>query len=296
VYDLEVHPSNQSIIYGCGRRYVSSGNYAMVFIKSTNAGSSWSTVDLASGGYCYGYGVGVDPSNPDIVYCGGASYGTTYEPKIFKSTNGGTSFTQVYTATSGYYVYDVAVHPSNSNIVYMCTYYNGIHRSTNGGTSWTKVSSLNYNYRLGTTQADHNYVYCSGYRYFRRSTNAGVSWVTAENGLCGYSNYGLAVAQNTATTVHIANNAGIYKTTNSGSNWYLSCNGIFLGLPVVVATVAPSNSDVVYCQVDNVGVYKTTDCGNTWILCPSFSSCGDMIAIAVKHDDPNTVMAIEGLG
>jgi len=97
-------------------------------------------------------------------------------------------------------------------------------------------------------------------------------------------------------SVHIANNSGIYKTTNSGTNWYLACNGVILGLPVVVATVAPSNSDVVYCQVDNVGVYKTTDCGSTWTLCPSFSSCGDMIAIAVRHDDPNTVMAIEGLG
>lgn len=295
-YDLEVHPTNPNIIYGCGRRYVSSGVYALTFIKSTNAGASWTTLDLVSGSSCYGYGVGVDPNNPNTIYCGGASYGTSYEPKIFKSTDGGASFSQVYSSTAGYYVYDIAVHPSNSNIVYMCTYYDGIYRSIDAGNSWTKVSTLNYNYRLGTTEANHDYVYCSGYTYFRRSTNAGATWVTAENGLCGYSNMGLAVTQSSATGVYVANYAGMFRTTNSGTNWYMSSDGIMLGLPVVAATVAPSNADIVYCQVEDIGVFKTTNCGTNWVLCPEFSSCGDMIAIAVKHDDPNTVMAIEGLG
>jgi len=296
IYDLEAHPTNPNIIYGCGRKYISSGNYAMTFLKSTDAGASWTTLDLVSGGYCYGYGVGVDPSNPDIIYCGGAAYNTSYEPKIFKSTDGGATFSQVYSNTVGYYVYDVAVHPTNSNVVYACTYYDGIYRSTDGGSTWSKVSTYNYNYRLATSPADPDYVYCSGYAYFRRSTNAGLSWTTAENGLCGSYNYGLAVNPTNSAMVFVANRAGVFKTTNSASNWFLSSDGIELGLPVVAATAAPSNPTTVYCQVEDIGVYKTTDCGTEWNLCPSFSSCGDMCAIAIKYNDPDYVMAIEGLG
>lgn len=296
IYDLEAHPTDANTIYGCGYRYISSGNYAIVFIKTTNAGNNWTTLDIYSGGYSYGYGIGVDRNNPNVIFVGGNGYSTTYEPKIFKSTNGGLSFTEVYSSTTGYYVYDVAVNPGNSNIVYACTYYDGIYRSTNAGTDWTKVSSSYYNYRLGTTPANANYVYCSGYYYFYRSTDAGATWSDLTSGLPSYYHWGLAVSRTNHLEVLIANRAGVFKTTSGGTTWSLSSNGINLGLPVVAATAAPSLPTTVYIQVEDVGVYKTTNCGNSWIICPSFSSCGDMCAIAVKYTDPNYVMAIEGMG
>lgn len=295
-YDLEAHPTDPNTIYGCGYRYVSGSDYAIVFIKTTNAGNNWSTVDVYVGGYSYGYGISVDRNNPNVIYVGGSVYSTTYEPRIFKSTNGGNTFTQVYSSTAGYYVYDVAVNPANSNIVYACTYYDGIYRSTDAGQNWTKVSSAYYNYRLGVSPANPNYVYCSGIYYFYRSTDAGETWTDLTASLPANYHYGLAVSRTNHLEVLVGNRAGAFKTTNGGTNWIASNDGINLGLPVVAATAAPSTPTTVYIQVEDVGVYKTTNCGSSWILCPSFSSCGDMASIAVKYNDPNYVMAIEGLG
>ncbi len=296
IYDLTVHPTNPSIIYGSGRHYVGSSTYALAFLKSTNGGTSWTILDLVSSGYSYGYAIACDPSNPNVIYCGGCGYDSTYLPKIFKSTDGGTSFTEVYSSTVGYYVYGLAVNPSNSNIVYAVTYYDGIYRSTDAGLSWTKVSSLNYNYRVKTSAANPDYVYCTGYTYFYKSTNAGLTWTSSATGLCGYSNYGLAVNPSNAAVVYMCNSAGVYKTTNYATNWYASSEGIKLGLPVVAATVAPSDPQRVFCQVDNIGVYKTTNSGTNWSMCPAFSSCGDMCALAIPYNNPNMIMAIEGLG
>lgn len=296
VYDLVVHPSNPAIIYGAGRKYISSGNYAMVFIQSTNSGGSWTTTTLVDSGYCYGYAIAVDPSNPNNIYVGGCGYGTSYEPKVFKSANGGATFSEVFTNTTGYYVYSLAVHPTNSDIAYFGTYTDGIYRTINGGVSWTKVSTYIYNYRLRTSTANPEYVYSSGYSAIYRSTNAGASWTTTSNGLVGSYCYGLAVQQSDEAIAYVANRCGCCKTTNAGSNWFSSNDGMNLGLPIVDATVAPSAPLTVYTQVEDIGVYKTTDCGSSWDLCPTFSSCGDMCEIAVMYTNPNTLMALEGLG
>lgn len=296
VYDLVVHPGNPAIIYGAGRKYISSGNYAMVFIKSTNSGGTWTTTSLVDSGYCYGYAIAVDPSNPNNIYVGGCGYGTSYEPKVFKSTNGGASFTQVFTNTTGYYVYSIAVHPTNSNIICFGTYTDGIYRSVNGGASWTKVSTLYYNYRMRTSAANPNYFYASAYSSIYRSTDAGATWASTTSGLIGTYFYGLAVSRSSAAVAYTVNRVGCSKTTNGGSTWFASNSGMNFGLPIVDATVAPSAPLTIYTQVEDIGVYKTSDCGSSWTMCPSFSSCGDMCAIAVMYTNPNTVMAIEGLG
>jgi photosystem II stability/assembly factor-like uncharacterized protein len=295
VYDLEVHPTNPSIIYGAGRQYIASGNYGMAFIKSTNGGASWTVTTLVSGGYCYGWSVSCSQTNPDIVYVGGNGYGTSYEPKVFKSTNGGASFSQVYSGTTGYYIYSIAVHKSNPDIVCFGSYSNGIHRTTNGGTSWTKVASLNYNYRMRASDAAHDVFWASGYNCAYRSTNSGATWSNMSSGLTQGSYYGLSLNPDDANDVYLGGNAGFMKSTNSGSSWYESNNGILLA-EIIGLGVAPSSPSTVFITFEDVAVYKTTNNGGTWTKCPSFSSCGDMIDFAVHNTDPNSVIALEGLG
>ena len=294
-YGLAVDPSNPSTIYGAGRLYV-SGYYDMIFLKSTDSGANWTYTSLESGGYSYGWCIAVDPSNPSTIYVGGSGYTTTYEPKVYKSTDGGSTWAEVYTATSGYYVYSLAVHPTNSNIVYAGTYLDGIYRTSNGGSSWTKVYTGYYNYRMATTPADPDVVFTSGYYYVYRSTNAGVNWSQVITGLpTGGYYYGLAISSDNASDVYLGSSAGFYKSTNTGTNWYESNSGLLLA-DIIGIGVAPSMPSTAYITFEDVAVYKTTNNGDDWEKLPSFSSCGDMSSFSVHNTDPNTVIALEGYG
>ena len=76
----------------------------------------------------------IDPSNDNIIYVSNGS-------SLYKSTNAGVTFTLASTAPTT--ITSVAVHSSNSNIVYITTTGTGGQAmiSTNGGTTFTNIAS-----------------------------------------------------------------------------------------------------------------------------------------------------------
>lgn len=296
IYDLAVHPSNPSIVYGAGYHYISSGNYEMVCIKSTDAGATWSMTSIIAGGYTYGRAVAVDPSNPDVVYVGGNDYvGSAYHPRVFKSTDGGATFSDVTMGTTaGYYVYSLAVHPTNS-IVYVGTYTDGIWRSTDGGSSWTKVSTLYYNYSMATSAAYPDLVLSGGSSSIYRSTDAGLTWTSLTTGLFGNYYYGLDISHSNASNLYAGNNTGFFKSINMGNNWWDSNTNMYCG-DILDVGIAPSASATMYTEFEGVGVYKTTNNGSSWALLPTPSACGALCAFAVHNTDADMVFGLEGSG
>jgi photosystem II stability/assembly factor-like uncharacterized protein len=86
----------------------------------------------------------IDPTNPNVLYAGtGEGF---YNPDslrgagIFKTTDGGATWTQLSsTANSDFeYVNRLSISPSNSQVLLAAT-GTGMFRSTDGGTNWTKV-------------------------------------------------------------------------------------------------------------------------------------------------------------
>jgi photosystem II stability/assembly factor-like uncharacterized protein len=297
VYDVTVHPANPSIVFGAGYHYISSGNYEMVCIKSTDAGVSWSLTSIIAGGYTYGRAVAVAPSNPTIVYVGGNDYeGSSYHPRVFKSTDGGSTFNDVtMPTTSGYYVYSIAIHPTNANIVNVGTYTDGIWRTTDGGSTWAKVATYYYNYRMVTTAADPELVLSGGSSSIYRSTNGGATWTTLTSGLYGSIFYGLDISHSTASNLYAGNNTGFFKSTNTGNSWWDSNTNLYLG-EILDMGMAPSQRTTMYTEFEGVGVYKTTNSGSSWELLPTPSSCGALCAFAVHNTDADQVFGLEGSG
>ena len=94
-----------------------------------------------------------DPNNNNTIYVAtGESYARANRGAgIWKSTNGGTSFTQLSSTSSFYYINDMVIrNESGTSVVYAAVaqaFYGGVwhgndaglQRSTNGGTSWTQV-------------------------------------------------------------------------------------------------------------------------------------------------------------
>ncbi len=295
IYGMAVHRTNPAIVYAAGYAYDGT-RYRVSFFKSTDGGVNWSTTYLSdSSGY--GYCIAIDYTNPNTVYVGGYTYyNGNYMPPIYKTTNAGSSWTLVTSGipSTAYYIYSLAVHPTNSNIVYAGA-YSGIYRSTNGGSSWTQVSTHYYNYGMSVSSAAPNVVYAGGYNDLYKTTDAGVTWAACTTGISGNYFYYIPMSQTSSQIAYLGGSKGVYKTTNAGSNWFNSNTGLCLG-SICSFSNAPSSPATVYTSIEGVGVYKTTNNGTVWILLPTPVSCGNICEFAVHNNSPNILYALEGSG
>jgi hypothetical protein len=108
---------------------------------------------------------------------------------VRRSTNGGTTWSNVLTASRGFCggqcFYDIAIgiDPNNANNIYL------------GGSSNGTCATI-----------------------FSRSTNAGSAFTKSSTGLHADSHV-IAVAPSNPTIIYTGNDGGIWKSTNSGVNW-----------------------------------------------------------------------------
>ncbi len=144
--ELAVHPTGPDTMYAAfGLLNITDGIY-----KSTNGGTNWAK--LGGGLPTTGYGrisLGMAPGNPRIiyaVYCDATSYDTY---NIYKTTNGGTSWSTLtkpndgsmgtsHLGNQGWYNNTIAIHPTRPDTVII----GGINlfRTFNGGSTWTMIS------------------------------------------------------------------------------------------------------------------------------------------------------------
>jgi serine/threonine protein kinase len=138
VFGMAAHPT-QKDVYLAGINSYDAG-----IIKTENGGDFVSVSNgLTFGGADSAYSAIVyAPSNSNIVYAGSGYEDDRFAKGIFKSTDGGKSWTRISKGLSvnsatgqPHYVKSIAVHPSNPNIVLAAT-GGGLYKSTDGGASW----------------------------------------------------------------------------------------------------------------------------------------------------------------
>ena len=209
--------------------------------------------------------IAVSPSDPQLVLIGGATGG------IWRSTDGGNSFTPVSDNHVDLAVGSIAFPPSNNQIVYAGMgdtdggyLGTGVLKSTDGGQNWTRVSnsSLPSPGRISKIEVDSNdpnrvYVaqfsgfvsgqdYSSGFWY---STNGGVSWTRTIAGLPR----DLVKHPTQPNTLYLSlqrvdlqapSTGGVFKSTNSGLTWSRVYNSPFTttsNIRIAVTPAAPQN-------------------------------------------------------
>ena len=205
---------------------------------------------------------------------------------IYKTTNGGNSWTRTSSNTSHYK--DIVFKPGDPSIVY-AVINNYFYRSTNTGDSWTSVTSGlpgSSRYVIGVTPANANYVYIaagssSGLTGIYRSTNSGASFSTqatspnilgyaadgSDNSSQAYYDLCIAVDPNNANTLYVGG-INIWKSTNGGTSWSINAHWVGSGAPSVHADhhwlgFNPVN-DRLYNGNDG-GIYYTANGGSSWI-------------------------------
>ena len=155
--DIAIHPTNPDIVYvGTGEannRQTSS--FGDGIYKTTDGGRTFQNAGLRETQTIAR--IVIDPRNPETVYVAvpGHLFGPNKERGVYKTTDGGKSWTNVKFIDEHTGFTDIAIDPSNSNILYAASYqrrrmgccFNGggpgsaLWKTTDGGRSWTKLTS-----------------------------------------------------------------------------------------------------------------------------------------------------------
>lgn len=168
--------------------------------KSEDGGASWKNVGLKTSEHLAK--IIVDPRNSETVYV--AALGPLWkeggERGVYKTTDGGKTWTQVLKIDDNTGVNDIAMDPRNSDVLYASAFQrrrhdfayvsggpsSGIYKTTDGGKNWDKANNGlptvdKGRIALAISPANPEYIYAmveagKGESGFYRSTNRGASW------------------------------------------------------------------------------------------------------------------------
>ena len=154
--DIAIAPSNPAIVYvGTGEaNNRQSSSWGDGVYKTMDAGATWSHIGLKETHHIGR--IVVHPTDPNIVYVAaqGDLWGPNKERGLYKSTDGGATWTLSLQIDENTGVNDVAIDPQSPNILYATAYErrrtvfgfagggpgSAIYRTTDSGAHWTKLT------------------------------------------------------------------------------------------------------------------------------------------------------------
>ena len=249
-------PSNPAVVYFCLPESVGEGtppvhSSSWMAFGSNDGGATWRLLAVppaASSDPLWGMAVSPTDENKILE--------VTLSGAVFRSTNGGASFTQAGSLPSGMaWISSGSVAGSPDGSVYVAAVVN-VYKSTDFGTTWTPANGIPDWQGMGPLA------------------------VSASNPSVVY-----------AGTAYLSPGK-IYKTTDAGATWNeVTAPGVNLGCCSGASlVVAPSNPQVVYAAYGNQ-VVKSTNGGTTWsgpVALP-----GNIWGIAVSPSDPTAIWAAD---
>lgn len=191
--------------------------------------------------------IAIDPTNPNVIYVGGAQGG------VWKTVNGGASWVPLTDSQCSLAMGSIAIDQKNTSIIYAGTgelnnsgdsYYGcGVLRSTDGGSTWTQLGASIFDTNTGGSR---------------------ISKIIIDKATAGSA---------TTTVVFAATSGGLYRSTDSGASW----------TPVIVGTSSdilqdPTDPTIMYAAVGAFrgsstlagvaanGIYKSTNAGVNWTM------------------------------
>ena len=147
---IDISKSEPNVLYAI---YADKTGYFNGIYKTTNDGTSWSQTNdgSLSGAYqSYGWWFGrisVDPNNSDIAY--------VIAFDIYKTSNGGNSYTNISEGDVHVDQHSLYSHPLNSDFLVLGN-DGGLYISQNGGNSWTWKNNLPIT-QFYTCEADYQF-------------------------------------------------------------------------------------------------------------------------------------------
>lgn len=269
---IGVAPSNPDIVYVGGGEFAIRGNvsHGDGMWKTIDGGKSWENIGLNDTRQISK--VRVHPTNPSLVYVAalGHVWGPNAERGIFRTKDGGKTWTKILSRGDSTGAADLVMDPGNPNVLYAGFWQanrtpwmlvsggkgSGMFKSTDGGDTWTELTR-----------------------------NAGLP-----AGLWG--NIGISVSGANPRRVYAlieANEGGVFRSDDAGATWTRVNDERKLRQRAWYYTkiyADPKNADVVYAS--NVQFQVSRDGGKTWsnISTPH----GDSHDLWIAPDDANRMI------
>ncbi|MBF0343810.1 MAG: VCBS repeat-containing protein [Nitrospirae bacterium] len=239
----------------------------------------------------------IHPTDTSKMWAGSVAGG------IWKSTDGGGSWSAVNDFMSNLAISTMALDPSNPNVMYAGTgegFFNvdalrgyGVFKSTDGGNTWSHLSATTPN--SNTSSVDYSWYYVnrlavatngvilaatsgaySNYGTIYRSTDGGTTWSSTFASQAqtwdvrfdpNNPNNAVAAMREYSASVW---QTSIIRSTDGGQTWNKVLSFSNSSRRIELA-YAPSNSQILYASRDNASsgsgqVYKSTDGGANWNL------------------------------
>lgn len=118
---------------GLGRKYHAAYSVGLpVSGSAAVSAGAWMPTNGLYGGNIYSFAI--NPRDPSIIYTG------TEGGSIYKSSNGGTSWTSVSSGLPKSIIWTLAINPNDPSIIYAGTSF-GIYKTTNGGSNWLSANT-----------------------------------------------------------------------------------------------------------------------------------------------------------
>lgn len=252
---------------------------------AANPISSWTSLGPFNPGIFPGQlpGVGrinaiaVDPNNASIWYAGAPAGG------IWKSTDAGSSWVNLFDDFPQIGVSGIAIDPNNSNIIYISTgdddaadsYSVGVFKSEDGGASWAQtglnpgnagVNSLMNEILIDPTNSNTLWVATNDGLY--KSEDAGVTWDQKQGG----NIKDIKLKPGDPNTVYAVTNSLFFRSTDGETFTRIIDPVLPANSGRLVLGVSPANPAVVYILSAGTfsqgfefqGLYKSSDSGATF--------------------------------
>ena len=213
----------------------------------------------------------INPFDPNVMYAAGVAGG------VWKSTNGGGSWTALNDLLSNIAFSSLAFDPANTQVIYAGTgegFFNsdgargaGIFKTTDGGVNWSFLNS--------TATSDFFFV------------------------------NDLVVSPNDHSRVYAATRSGVWRSTDGGQSWARSLNPVNAGLITVnggcldLAIRTDQTSDYLFAScgtMTQATVFRNVDAGNPvnpapWTAVLTDPSLG-RTTLAIAPSDQNVIYAL----
>ncbi|MFA5816066.1 MAG: hypothetical protein WC865_10640 [Bacteroidales bacterium] len=257
--------------------------------RTTNGGDKWEFKGLEKSER-----IGrilIDPSNPDIVYVAvlGALWGDSEDRGVYKTTDGGKTWTKLLHVNPSTGCADMAMDPQNPSLIYASmwdfrrqayTFRSGgpgsaLYKSTDGGATWNKIHNGFPNETLGriavaVSPIAPHYLYAlveSDKSALYRSSTQGSSWEKmSDQTMAGERPFYFSLLvpdpveseriYKPGFTLWVSSNGGkIFQNPSvSGGAYHSDTHALW---------ISPVDNRLIYMGTDG-GVYISADKGNTW--------------------------------
>lgn len=294
IFDAPVHsigdvavfqPNPQILWVGTGERANrQSVGWGDGVYKSTDGGRTWVNMGLRTSMHIGR--IQLHPTNPDIAWVAaqGSVWGAGGERGLYKTTDGGRTWTRTLHVDDETGVTDVALDWNDPSVLYAASYQrrrsaygfdgggpgSALWKSTDGGNTWAKLTGR------GLPEGEYGRIGIAIYR-----KNPRIMVISVEQG-----------ARYNASTAYIQRKAGVYRSEDAGATWTFMSDWNPRPMYASQPTIDPNDDQRIYM----LNAYSFSDDGGKTFTAPRTTTHGDDRFVWVNPKDSRHVIKLDDGG